>query len=161
MSIHPSVFPSISIHLSIHPSVCLSIHLHSSVHPSIFPSISIHLSIHPSVWSVYFLCLSVCLCPSNCSADFLCMYFNLSCIVTKPTKWHVRPSKTQISLGIRPIWSRVFTVRLKKAWVLSYPLSAQQRLWSEWADAQADLSLHWAMWLICLSWILKHLLHLI
>ena len=25
----------------------------------------------------------------------------------------------------------------KKAWVLSYPLSAQQRLWSDWADAQA------------------------
>ena len=23
----------------------------------------------------------------------------------KPTKWHVRPAKTQISLGIRPVWS--------------------------------------------------------
>ena len=22
--------------------------------------------------------------------------------ITKPTKWHVRPAKTQISLGIRP-----------------------------------------------------------
>ena len=33
---------------------------------------------------------------------------------------------------------------MKKAWVLSYPLSAQQRLWADWADAQADLSLHWA-----------------
>ena len=28
--------------------------------------------------------------------------------------------------------------------ILSYPLSAQRRLWSDWADAQADLSLHWA-----------------
>ena len=28
--------------------------------------------------------------------------------------------------------------------VLSYPLSAQRRLWSDWADAQADLSLRWA-----------------
>ena len=27
---------------------------------------------------------------------------------------------------------------------LSYPLSAQRRLWSDWADAQADLSLRWA-----------------
>ena len=27
----------------------------------------------------------------------------LSRIVTKPTKWHVRPVKTQISLGIRPV----------------------------------------------------------
>ena len=54
----------------------------------------------------------------------------------------VRPAKTQISLGIRPVWS-VFAVRMNKAWVLSYPLSAQQRLWSDWADAKADLSLRW------------------
>ena len=25
--------------------------------------------------------------------------------MTKPTKWHVRPAKTRISLGIRPVWS--------------------------------------------------------
>ena len=30
---------------------------------------------------------------------------NISRLVTKPTKWHVRPAKTQISLGIRPVWS--------------------------------------------------------
>ena len=29
---------------------------------------------------------------------------------------------------------------MKKAWVLSYPLSAQRRLWSDWADAQADMN---------------------
>ena len=55
-------------------------------------------------------------------------------LVTKSTKWHVHPAKTQISLGIRPVWS-VFAVRMKKAWVLSYPLSAQWRPWSDWADA--------------------------
>ena len=33
----------------------------------------------------------------------------------------------------------VFAVRMKKLWVLSYPLSAQWRLWSDWVDAQADL----------------------
>ena len=33
---------------------------------------------------------------------------------------------------------------MKKAGVLSYPLSAQRRLRSDWVDAQADLSLHWA-----------------
>ena len=33
---------------------------------------------------------------------------------------------------------------MKKHWVLSYPLSALRRLWSDWADAQADLSLRWA-----------------
>ena len=29
----------------------------------------------------------------------------MSRLVTKPTKWHVRPAKTQISLGICPVWS--------------------------------------------------------
>ena len=58
----------------------------------------------------------------------------------KTNKMKVHPVKTQISLGIRPVWS-VFAVRMKKAWVLSYTFSAQLRLWSDWADAQADLSL--------------------
>ena len=30
---------------------------------------------------------------------------HMSHLMTKPTKWHVRPAKTQISLGIHPIWS--------------------------------------------------------
>ena len=63
--------------------------------------------------------------------------------MTKPTNWHVCPAKTQISLGIRPVWS-VFPVRMRKPWVLSYPVSPQWRIWSDWADAQADLSLCWA-----------------
>ena len=29
----------------------------------------------------------------------------MSRLMIKPTKWHVRPTKTQISLGIRPVWS--------------------------------------------------------
>ena len=29
----------------------------------------------------------------------------MSCSMTKPTKWHVRPANTQISLGICPVWS--------------------------------------------------------
>ena len=61
--------------------------------------------------------------------------------MTKPTKWHVRPAKTQISPSSL---IRVFAVRMKKAWFLSYPLSAQWRLRSDWADAQAYLSLRWA-----------------
>ena len=44
---------------------------------------------------------------------------------------------------IHPVWSRIFAVRMKKAWVLNYPLSAQWRLWSDWVDAQADLHLRW------------------
>ena len=30
---------------------------------------------------------------------------DMNCLMTKPTKWHLRPAKTQISLGIRPVWS--------------------------------------------------------
>ena len=29
----------------------------------------------------------------------------MSRLMTKPAKWHVCPAKTQISLGIRPVWS--------------------------------------------------------
>ena len=67
---------------------------------------------------------------------------HLSHLMTKPMKWHVRPAMTQISLGIRPVWS-VVTVHMKKAWILSFPLSTQPRLWSDWVDAQAELSLRW------------------
>ena len=31
--------------------------------------------------------------------------YQMSRLMTKPTKWHVHPVKTQISLGIRPVWS--------------------------------------------------------
>ena len=97
--------------------------------------------------------------------------------MTKPTKWHVRPAKTQTSLCIRshfgpahdktykmvrapseesdqtghpPSLIRVFVVRMKKVWFLSDPLGAQRRLRSVWAEAQADLSLRWAH--MPLSW---------
>ena len=70
------------------------------------------------------------------------------------------PSKDSDQPGHLPSLIRDFAVRMKKAWVLSYPFSAQRRLWSDWADAQADLSLHWAhthfvgfvvLWLKCIK----------
>ena len=54
------------------------------------------------------------------------------------------PSEDSDQPGYPPSLIKIFAVRMKKAWVFSYPLSAQQRLWSDWADAQADLSLCWA-----------------
>ena len=52
-----------------------------------------------------------------------------------------------------PSLTRVFAVRMKKALVLSYPLSAQQRLWSDWADTQTDLRHRWAhSHFVGLSW---------
>ena len=44
--------------------------------------------------------------------------------------------------GHPPGLIRVFAVRMKKPWVLSYPLSAQRRLWSDWADAHSDQPEH-------------------
>ena len=40
--------------------------------------------------------------------------------MTKPTKWHMHPTKTHISLGVHPVWS-VFAVCMRKPCVLSYP----------------------------------------
>ena len=75
----------------------------------------------------------------------------------KTSKVSVRPAKTQISLGIRmPSLIRVFAVRMKKSWVISYTLSAQRRLWSDWAIAQTDLSLRWThTYFVCfvMSWL--------
>ena len=50
------------------------------------------------------------------------------------------PSKDSDQPGHPPSLIRPFAVRMKKHWALSYLLYAQQRLWSDWADAQADLS---------------------
>ena len=44
----------------------------------------------------------------------------------KTNKVTVRPAKTLI---------RVFAVRMKKVWALSYPMSAQRRLCSDWEGA--------------------------
>ena len=48
------------------------------------------------------------------------------------------------SLGIRLVWSESLLSAWRKLGYLRHPLSAQRRLWSDWADAQADLSLRWA-----------------
>ena len=68
------------------------------------------------------------------------------------------PSKDWDQPGHTPSLIRVFVVRMKRAWILSYPLSAQRRLWSDWADAQADLSLHWLHRPVC--WFCHEAAHL-
>ena len=62
----------------------------------------------------------------------------------KTNKMACAPSEDLNQPGHLPPLIRVFAVRIRKARVLSYPLSVQRRIWSDWADAQADLSLHWA-----------------
>ena len=54
------------------------------------------------------------------------------------------PAKTQISLGIRPVWSE--------------PSLCAQWVAKDWADAQADLSLRWAYMPLC--WFCHEAAHL-
>ena len=42
------------------------------------------------------------------------------------------PSEDSDQPGHPPSLIRVFAVRMKQPWVLSYPMSAQRRLWSDW-----------------------------
>ena len=58
----------------------------------------------------------------------------------KTNKITFAPSKDSDQPGYPTSLIRVFAIRIKKHWVLSYPLSALRRLWSDWADAQADPS---------------------
>ena len=58
----------------------------------------------------------------------------LSHLMTKPTKWHVcpcAPSEDSGQPGHPPSLIRVFAVPMKKAWVLSYPLSG----WPGWSES--------------------------
>ena len=78
-----------------------------------------------------------------------CIIWTLSTIIKEPqhdktNKNDCTPSEDSDQPGHLPSLIRVFAVCMKKAWVLRYPLSAHRRLWSDWADAQADLSLRWA-----------------
>ena len=68
----------------------------------------------------------------------------ISLCTTKQTKLPVHQVKTQISLGIHPVWS---VSSLHAQWVAKDAVSScgLQRLWSDWADAQADLSLSLAL----------------
>ena len=106
---------------------------------------------------------NVCKVHSSCyrftGNDCSVFSYNMSHLMTKPTKWHVSPAKTQISLGIRPVWTESSLSALKKkAWVLSYPLSAQRRLWSDRVDAQANLSLRWVDMPLC--WFCHEVAHI-
>ena len=67
----------------------------------------------------------------------------MSRLMTKPTNWHVRPAKTQISLGICPVWSESSLSAWRKLGSLATHWAYSED-WSDWADAQADLSLRWA-----------------
>ena len=63
---------------------------------------------------------------------------HISRLVTKPTKWHVHPVKTQISLGIRPVWSESSLSAWRK-------LGSLATRWAHSEDSdQPGRSLRWA-----------------
>ena len=68
----------------------------------------------------------------------------MSRLMKKNNKMACTPSEDSDQPGHPPNPIRVFVARMKKSYVLSYPFSAQRRLWSDWTDAQADLSLRCA-----------------
>ena len=70
-------------------------------------------------------------------------FWHLSLSRTKPAKWLVCIAMTDIRLGICPDWSE----SLLSAWRRFGSLATQKvhsKDWSDWADAQAYLSLGWA-----------------
>ena len=73
---------------------------------------------------------------------FLTPFSNLSRMTCKTNKMSVRPAKTQISLGIRSVWSESSL----SAWNLGSLAThwAHSEDCSDWADAQADRSFRWA-----------------
>ena len=75
---------------------------------------------------------------SNLENENLIFFFYLKQI------WAAAWRNQQNDLCAQRILRSAQSDQSSQPWVLSYPLSAQQRLWSDWADAQADLSLRWA-----------------
>ena len=73
--------------------------------------------------------------------------------MTKPTKWYVHPRKTQISLGIRPVWLESSLSKWRKLGSLATHW-AHSEDWSDWVDAQTDLSFFagCTLILLVLSW---------
>ena len=105
---------------------------------------------HPH--SLIFTCQVPGIAPDKKSSHIV--YVNLhenKPVHNKTNKMACVPSEDSDQPGHLPPL-RVFAVRMKKAWVLSYPLSTQQRL-IRLGDAQADLSLCWVhmpfYWFCC------------
>ena len=68
------------------------------------------------------------------------MLKHMSHLITKPTKRHVRPVKTQVSLGISPVWSVSSLSAWRKLWFLgTYWANIEDC--SDLADDQGNLSL--------------------
>ena len=108
--------------------------LHADSEDSLNP---ILFSLWCFLWESWFMCFS-------------CIFF---CLFEAPHDKTIKvayaPSEDSDQPGHPPSLIKAFAVHMKKAWILSYPLNAQRRLWSDWEDAQADMSLRWAHMPFC------------
>ena len=68
--------------------------------------------------------------------------------MTQQTKLLMRTAKMQISLGTRPSWSESSLCAKWGATDPRFPYAGNED-WSDWSDAQADLSLHWVHMPFC------------
>ena len=93
-----------------------------------------------SIWKTLTQCDGNGNANANANVDDRGDYNSSPCTSYRRAKNDVRPAKTQISLRIRPVWSES---SLCAQWVAKDPsfLHADSEDWSDWADAQADLSL--------------------
>ena len=76
----------------------------------------------------------------------------------KTNKITCAPGEYTNQPGHPPGLISVFGQRIKKHWGLRNPLSDERRLWSEWADVQADLSLRWAHIILLFFFMLRLIL---
>ena len=83
----------------------------------------------------------------------------MSHLVTKPTKWSVRPLKTQDKPGHLPSLFRVFAMHCMGSYGPKVSSCRHWRFWSDWVDTQADLSLRWAHWPFC--WFCHEVVHML
>ena len=113
---------------------------------------SVYITCILAVLTVHFMILTQAKDHAQTNAFGLHVYYtldshNLDIIETfhdKTNKMACTPSENSDQPGHPPSLIRVFAVPMKKPWILSYPLAAQRRLWSDWAEAHADLSLRLA-----------------
>ena len=77
----------------------------------------------------------------------------------KTSKLACAPSEDSDEPGHSPSLIRVFAVRFMGSLGTTFTSGGQRRLRSDWADAQADLSLDWAHMPFC--WFIHEVVHFI
>ena len=93
-----------------------------------------------------FIYLNCFLVPKNLFR--ICSILELSRDTAIPTKWVVRPAKTQISLRIRAVWSDS-SLSVKRVFCTLAIHTAHSK---DSGQAQTDLSLRWAFMQYCRKW---------